>query len=181
MKLLEGKAVDDLDGGLDPQKGYKSLLHGESPEIRCFNSFTDEVQFIAAYLKELIKEGVEMNTACLVVRTNDLLKQYEAAFHERGIKTYLVKRSVAEDRKAVGLRLATMHRVKGLEFDEVVIASVNEGIVPLQLPSVGSQSSELAEENENLERALLYVSATRAKKKVVITSYGKKSDLLSNL
>ena len=56
-----------------------------------------------------------------------------------------------------------------------------EGIVPLQLPSMGYQSSELAEENENLERALLYVSATRAKKKVVITSYGKKSNFLNNL
>ncbi|MDP2645963.1 MAG: 3'-5' exonuclease [Desulfobacterales bacterium] len=181
VKLLEGKAVDDLDGGLDPQKGYKSLLHGESPEVRCFNSFTEEVQFIAAYLNELIKERIDMNTACLVVRTNDLLKQYEAALLESGIKTYLVKRTVADDRKAPGLRLATMHRVKGLEFDEVIIASVNDGLVPLQLPSMGYQSSELTEENENLERALLYVAATRAKKKVVITSYGGKSSLLSNL
>ncbi len=181
VKLLEGKAVDDLDGGLDSQKGYKSLLHGDSPEIRCFNSFTEEVQFIAAYLKELTKEGVDVNTVCLVARTNDLLKQYESALQERGIKTYLIKRSVAEDRKAVGLRLATMHRVKGLEFDDVIIASVNDGIVPLPLSSIVDSSSELAEESENLERALLYVSATRAKKKVLMTSYGKKSGFLTSI
>jgi len=178
VKLLDGKAVDDLDGGLDSQKGYKSLLHGDSPEVRFFNSFTEEIQFIAAYLNELIKEGVDVNTVCLVARTNDLLKQYESALQERGVKTYLVKRSVAEDRKAGGLRLATMHRVKGLEFDDVIIASVNEGVVPLQSSSFGDPSSDLAEENENLERALLYVSATRAKKKVLMTGYGVKSRFL---
>ena len=174
VQLLEGKASDDLDGGLDSQKGYKSLLHGDSPEIRHFHSFTEEVQFIATYLNALIKEGIDVNTVCLVARTNDLLKQYESALQEKGIKTYLIKRSVAEDRKAGGLRLATMHRVKGLEFDDVIIASVNEGVVPLQLPAMDDQSTGLAEENENLERALLYVSATRAKKKVLMTSYGSK-------
>ncbi len=33
VKLLEGRVVDDLDGGMDSQKGYKSLMHGESPEV----------------------------------------------------------------------------------------------------------------------------------------------------
>jgi len=178
VKLLEGKTVDDLDGGLDEQKGYKSLLHGDLPEIRSFSSFTEEVQFIASYLNELIKEGADVNTVCLVARTNDLLKQYEAALQESHVKTYLVKRSVAEDRKAAGLRLATMHRVKGLEFDYVIIASVNDGVVPLQSSSFGDASSEQAEETENLERALLYVSATRAKKKVLMTCYGKSSPFL---
>jgi len=178
VKLLEGKAIDDLDGGLDSQKGYKSLLHGDLPDVRCFNSFTEEVQFIAAYLNELIKDGVDVSTVCLVARTNDLLKQYESALQERGIKTYLVKRSVAEDRKAAGLRLATMHRVKGLEFDDVIIASVNEGVVPLQYSSIGTSSSDLREETEYLERALLYVSATRAKKKVLMTSYGESTPFL---
>ncbi len=178
VKLLEGKAVDDLDGGLDSQKGYKSLLHGDLPEIKHFSSFTEEVQFIASYLNKLIKEGVAVNTVCLVARTNDLLKQYEAALQEKGVKTYLVKRSVAEDRKADGLRLATMHRVKGLEFDYVIIASVNDGVVPLQSSSFGDLSSDQAEETENLERALLYVSATRAKKKVLMTCYGESSPFL---
>jgi superfamily I DNA/RNA helicase len=179
VRLLEGKVVDDLDGGIDSQKGYKSLLHGDAPEIHCFNSFTAEVHFITDYLNELIKTGIDMNTVCLVARTNDLLKQYESALKENGIKTYLIKRSVADDRNAVGLRLATMHRVKGLEFDEVIIASVNDGVVPLQSSLFGDSFSDIAEETDNLERALLYVAATRAKKKVLMTCYGKGSPFIN--
>jgi superfamily I DNA/RNA helicase/mRNA-degrading endonuclease RelE of RelBE toxin-antitoxin system len=178
VRLLEGKSIDDLDGGIDSQKGYKSLLHGDAPEIRSFNSFTEEVQFITNYLDELIKTGINVNTVCLVARTNDLIKQYDTSLKEKGVKTYLIKRSVADDRGKAGLRLATMHRVKGLEFDEVIIASVNDGVVPLQASLFGDLSSDVAEESDNLERALLYVAATRAKKKVMMTCYGKSSPYL---
>jgi len=71
-----------------------------------------------------------------------------------------------------------MHRVKGLEFDHLVIAGVNEGIVPLQMVLEGQDNPLAVEENELRERALLYVSATRAKKNVLVTSFGKKSRFL---
>ena len=36
VRLLEGRPIDDLDGGQDDQKGYMSLTHGESPAVtRC--------------------------------------------------------------------------------------------------------------------------------------------------
>jgi len=178
VKLLEGTTSDDLDGGTDSQQGYKSLLHGAPPEIRHFNSFSEEVQFIATYLEGLVNAGIDLNTVCLVARTNDLLKQYESALEERGIKTYLIKRSVAEDRKTSGLRLATMHRVKGLEFDEVIIASLNKGIMPLESSAISDIISVSDNDHENLERALLYVSTTRTKKKVLMTNYGESSPFL---
>ncbi len=66
-----------------------------------------------------------------------------------------------------------MHRVKGLEFDEIIIASVNDSVVPLQASLFGDLSSDIAEETDNLERALLYVAATEQRKKVLMTCYGK--------
>ena len=72
-----------------------------------------------------------------------------------------------------------MHRVKGLEFDVVIIAGVNDGIVPLELDANPSSDPVIRIERENRERALLYVAATRAKKEVVVTSFGKKSPYLS--
>ena len=70
-----------------------------------------------------------------------------------------------------GVVLTTMHSSKGLEFDNVYIVGVNEGIVPYQL---GDDSKLDIEE----ERRLLYVAITRAKRLLVISSplkrFGKK-------
>ncbi len=174
-RLLEGRKIDDLDAGVDDQKGYKALLHGDPPRVVNMASMAQETDFIVNHLKQLKSQSVPINSVCLVCRTHSLLLQYEASLQAAGFATYLVKRNAAENRSAPGLRLATMHRVKGLEFDHIVIAGVNEGIVPLQIVLEGQDNPLAVEENELRERALLYVSATRAKKDVLVTSFGKKS------
>jgi superfamily I DNA/RNA helicase len=164
VNLLEGLSIDDLDGGTDDQKGYKSLLHGVTPQVRIFSTFKDETRFVVAYLKDLEGQGQPLNGVCLTARTNELLKQYEADLGEQGIPTYFIRRSEAEDRKIPGVRLATMHRVKGLEFDRVIIAGVNNGIVPYEKGASSPSDPVLRKESEVHERALLYVAATRAKR-----------------
>ena len=179
--LLKGVKVDDLDGGTDDQKGYKALLHGIMPDVRHFNNFQEEVSFIAEYIRKIKNETGSIKEVCLVARTNNLLKQYESAISAKGFEIYLVRRSEAEDRTSPGLRLATMHRVKGLEFDRVIIAGVNEGVVPFEGAQSYSSDTVVKRESEIQERALLYVSATRAKKEVVVTSFGKSSRFLDNM
>lgn len=181
VSLLKGIKVDDLDGGLDDQKGYKSLLHGVVPVVRNFKSFREEVDFIVEYLLKIKDEEEAVKEICLVARTNKLLKQYESALNDKDMDTYFIRRSEAEDRMAPGLRLATMHRVKGLEFDRVIIAGVNDGIVPYEGVMSDSSDPIVKRESEVHERALLYVSATRAKKEVLVTSFGKPSRFLDKL
>lgn len=181
VSLLKGIKVDDLDGGLDDQKGYKSLLHGVVPVVRNFKSFREEVDFIVEYLLKIKDKEEAIKEICLVARTNKLLKQYESALNDKDMDTYFIRRSEAEDRMAPGLRLATMHRVKGLEFDRVIIAGVNDGIVPYEGVMSDSSDPIVKRESEVHERALLYVSATRAKKEVLVTSFGKPSRFLDNL
>jgi len=82
------------------------------------------------------------------------------------------------DETSTGVRLATMHRVKGLEFDHMVIASVNKGIVPLPAAAYAVAWSERTAA-ETAERALLYVAATRAKKELTVLSFGDASPFLS--
>lgn len=179
--LLKGVKIDDLDGGTDDQKGYKSLLHGVMPDVRHFDTFQEEVHFITEYLNKIENKTGAIKEVCLVARTNNLLKQYESAICDKGFEIYFVRRSEAEDRSSPGLRLATMHRVKGLEFDRVIIAGVNEGIVPFEGRGTDSSDPIVKRESEVHERALLYVSATRAKKEVVVTSFGKSSRFLDNM
>lgn len=179
VSLLEGINSDDLDAGLDDQKGYKSLLHGSAPEVRGFDSFRDEVEFLAERLQQLVDQGELLATVCLVARTNKLLKQYESALGEKDISTYFISRNEAENRTMPGLRLATMHRVKGLEFDRVFIAGVNEETVPYTGRQNDSSDPIVQRGSETQERALLYVAATRAKQEVIVTSFGRPSPFLS--
>ena len=178
VNLLEGVSFDDLDGGLDDQKGYKSLIHGIVPRVEHTASFQSEIDFIIQYLDQIEQEGGSISEICLVARTHDLLKQYEGALKVKGKETYFVRRSEAEDRRKGGIRLATMHRVKGLEFDRVIIAGVNDRIVPLEGEWTKTNDSVIQRESETHERALLYVAATRAKKEVIVTSFGEPSNFL---
>lgn len=178
VSLLKRVAIDDLDGEADHQKGYKSLLHGADPMVHGFSTFDEEIDFIAQYLQEVRGEDGGLNGVCVVARTNDLLTQYGNALREKGFDTYPIKRSEAEDRNVPGVRLATMHRVKGLEFDRIVIAGANAGIIPLEGPDSHSTDPTVRADAETGERSLLYVAATRAKKAVVVTAFGKPSRLL---
>jgi superfamily I DNA/RNA helicase len=91
---------------------------------------------------------------------------------------YEVKRDTAEQRERPGVRAATMHRVKGLEFEHVVIAAANDGVVPLSY-ALADADDEITQRNmETGERALLYVALTRAKRSALITGYGELSPYL---
>ena len=173
VALLQDVSIDDLDGGKDDNSRYKSLVHGQAPEIRIFSTFDEEVRGIVDY----VKSG-DIARTCLVTRTNDRLAQYESALAQANIETFRLKRSEAEDHDAPGLRLATMHRVKGLEFDRVIIASMNEGMIPLDVGEMCSEDGAVREEAEKRERALFYVAVTRARRQALLTAFGRPSPWL---
>ncbi len=180
VRLLEGRSFDDLDGNSDSQKGYCSLLRGESPQIIETATFADEVKKIISHIKSLQKSGVNLDSVCLVARTNELVDHYEGAIKSAEIRVYRIHRSIAEDRQTPGLRLATMHRVKGLEFDHIIIAGVNEDVVPLTTIQTSYSDAFDAAENETRERALLYVAVTRAKRSAIVSTYGRRSPFLAS-
>jgi superfamily I DNA/RNA helicase/mRNA-degrading endonuclease RelE of RelBE toxin-antitoxin system len=178
VNLLKGLSFDDLDGGNDNQKGYKSLLHGSEPSLNFFSGFSDEIKYIMSFIKQMVDMGEPMRSICLVVRTNEMLKQYEGALKSNDIPTFTIKRNYSESTSPPGVRLATMHRVKGLEFNYVIIAAVNDGLVPFINTRRHTQSKIELQEVETRERCLLYVAATRAKKELLVTSFGKASKLI---
>ena len=175
--LLNGISFDDLDDGADIGGKCQSLTHGEKPIIENFGNANDEFDFILGEVKKLKNSGVALTDICVVARTKKLVDDYIALFTRAGIRSYAIKRNKADDRSYDGLRVATMHRVKGLEFKYVFIAAVNNRIIPL--PSAINKTDPVSEaESITSEKCLLYVAMTRAQKGVYITSYGKKSDFL---
>lgn len=65
-----------------------------------------------------------------------------------------------------------MHRVKGLEFDQVILASANDGLIPLDFVLNNKADNISREDAETEERSLVYVAITRARKSAFVLGYG---------
>jgi superfamily I DNA/RNA helicase/mRNA-degrading endonuclease RelE of RelBE toxin-antitoxin system len=177
--VLEGNPVDDLDGGIDGDKDYRSLTHGELPIKKGYISKSDEADGIAEIIKKLVEEGVDARDICVTYRTNSLGKLYESHLALKKINTYTVSRS-ADERRHPGVRLATMHRVKGLEFRYVILAGISNGVVPLPIATSGSEDPVELRQMELSERALLHVAATRAVRQLFVTWHGSASEFITS-
>lgn len=178
MNVLEGISFDDLDDGIDDGKGYISVSHGEQPTVSVYATQDQEAAELIKSIQEQTAAGIDPREICVVARTNTLVDEYKKYLATAGIACFEVKRKQADDRSRMGVRLATMHRVKGLEFTIVYIVAANKNYIPLK--SAVNRSDEAEREAAMTgERCLLYVAMTRAKKMVRISAYGAASDFLN--
>jgi superfamily I DNA/RNA helicase len=174
VSLLEGVDFDDLDAGQDSKVGYRSLVHGKTPDVILSDTFEDEVESIAEWLT-----GAELSRCCLVARTNKLVGQYKEALEDRGIQTRILKAGASDNRVKPGLRIATMHRVKGLEYDRMVIAGVTNKMMPFHISVQQTSDVAVRRDAELMERALLYVAITRARRAALVTAHGTMSQWIT--
>jgi superfamily I DNA/RNA helicase len=140
-KLLAGAEVDDLDGGSDNTVGYRSLYTGPEPEIRTFTSGAGENAFLIERVRALCAASPPEEIAVVAKqksRVSDVAKTLAAA----GIANTVLD----GDTVGPGVRVATMHRVKGLDFTHVVMC----------WPGGAAASPDPR------DQSLLYVAATRA-------------------
>ncbi len=176
LALLQGIEVDDLDEGKDPG-GYHSLRIGTPPIVRTFKDADAEIAFIVKTLADYQKRGAQPGDTCIVARTHASVAHYRGALGDRGVAAHEIHRKVRDDGKRDQVRIATMHRVKGLEFRHVIIAGVQSDQMPLALGNKHADETSRAAHVQS-ERQLLYVAATRARDELVITGYGKPSEFI---
>lgn len=173
---------DDLDGEESPTGDSRSLMSGPVPETQRFASQSDEMDAVREWIyglcgtaenmagDEFDGERVDPRNVCVVARSRYCIDQWYKTLDD-GLPygVYRLGRD-AENRQRQGIRIATMHRVKGLEFDYVVVVDVNDGVCPPKpaLQAAGSDSVALNEIYRE-ERSLIYVAMTRAKKSVLLT------------
>lgn len=147
--------------------GFKKNLRSVSGErgepiyIARRYSPEDEAEYIAKLIRCMDGE------TGILVRVNWLMAPIKEALNQKNIN-YKVLRDTSrtlddgnEDEPA-RVFISTIHAAKGLEFDNVIIAGVEEGIIPHYLSLDGYGNIEE-------ERRLFYVALTRAKQQVVIT------------
>lgn len=177
VSVLSNVPVDDLDNGEDTSKGYISLMHGEMPEIIVKDNFTEEADAIIERVEQLEAAGANLRDMCVVARTKSIRDAFGSALSKAGIKTYEIMANGIDRRHQEGVRLATMHRVKGLEFQNVFIVGANENTLPLR--HFKSDDPVELREHEMSERSLLHVAMTRAMRSLTISSHGNLSKFLN--
>ncbi|EOA54236.1 hypothetical protein HMPREF1214_04200 [Bacteroides sp. HPS0048] len=180
VSVVKDQKYDDLDGGEENNKGYISLVHGERPSYKIFQSGIDEVKQVLHYLDICETEGIHAKDICIASKTRAMYKDVQDELHRKGVKYCEVKNG---DRKGDkdGLSFSTFHSLKGLEFRVVILIGVTERSMPSVVSSnYPFMEMDAAEQKEYLAniRSLLYVAITRARQIVFITGYGEKTRLL---
>lgn len=149
VALLEGRDIDDLDGGKDDNRRYKSLSHGVTPEITAVPSpeqaIVDAVARVDGWRRE--RNDGSNPVICIMTATKRARDAVAAALDARSIKSRVIDTTAIDDADEATVRVSTMHRAKGLEFDRVVVIAG------------GSGSNGLDDDAARL----LYVALTRAK------------------
>jgi superfamily I DNA/RNA helicase/mRNA-degrading endonuclease RelE of RelBE toxin-antitoxin system len=175
--VLRDLSFDDLDGGAD-DCACRSLTHGEAPRVVNFPNAAQEMEFVVGEILALREAGAVLRNICLAAREDKLLNGYDSKLGEAGLPTRKITRSQGDRRAVEAVRLATMHRIKGLEFQYVFIVAANKGVIPHPVAFAPDSDDLSRAETEAAERCLLYVALTRAQKKAYVTSYGPASELI---
>ena len=119
------------------------------------------------YVKELEAEDTEEARARIENIDEFISKaaDYEASAAEPSLSGFLQEVALVADIDSVDdssdyVLLMTLHSAKGLEFNEVYMAGMEDGLFPSYMTITGDDPSDLEE-----ERRLCYVGITRARKK----------------
>jgi mRNA-degrading endonuclease RelE of RelBE toxin-antitoxin system len=177
--LLLGPEVSDVDGNAEHRRGTVSVFNGPSPDIRTFGSQIEEIEAIAAWLKNITAEGIEPHEIGVFVRSDAELARAESAFTQTGIPFKILDQQV--ETTSGQASISTMHLAKGLEFRAVAVMACDDEIIPLQerIERVGDDAD--LQEVYDTERHLLYVACTRARDHLLVTSTEPASEFLDDL
>ena len=154
VALLEGVAVDDLDDGTDDNARYKSLSHGPAPILESCPSREALVERLKAILTAwgVVPEAPHLGATCIMAESKAARDQLMATLRAAGYAVESIEPDTRVSAEANCLLCATMHRAKGLEFQNVIVTSstVRQG------------------DREAVAPQLLYVALTRAKQRAAL-------------
>jgi superfamily I DNA/RNA helicase len=171
-------AVDDMDGAHDELSGYRSLMSGPAPQLHGYRSFDEEAAALIDWIKTAAAEEASLSSICVLGRTNRDVDALEKALADAGLLTVRLANNQPDDAAKKGVRLATMHRAKGFEFERVVMAGLTDDGLPPRAARREAIDAASKREVVERERSLIHVAATRAKKELRVSWHGVRPKLL---
>lgn len=177
--LLLGPSVSDVDGEVETRKGTISVFDGPTPAIKSWPSVAAEASGVGEWIRQQIAEGLAPQEIGVIVRAESEVPRARAAV-ERAEQPFTV---LDDQMNLVSTKvcISTMHLAKGLEFRAVAVIACDDQIIPSQSRIEAITDEADLEEVYATERHLLYVAATRARDKLLISGVEPVSEFLQDL
>ncbi len=176
--VLNEDILELTDSQVENRKSI-STFSGPKPEIKSFDNQIDEVDGLVKWIKSKINQGIDLHEMIILSREVSGLKPFSKKLKENNISCWELDASSNFIYNEVGL--ATVRRVKGLEYRCVAIVNCNEDQFPSEkeLAKIG----DISDEDDFLIREinLLYVAMTRARDNLYISHTGPSSMYLDNI
>ncbi|MFC7387282.1 UvrD-helicase domain-containing protein [Sphaerisporangium rhizosphaerae] len=168
-------ATAGLDGAADDLAGLHSPTNGRRPMVRSFTDQEQELTGLVEQIRSWEAEGVELAAIGVASRSHELIRTAQRALHAAAIGSVDLESDVSAD----GLRIGTMHGMKGREFRCVAVIGVRAGLVPLPGAITPHDEDPMVHERDvQRERCLLFVAGTRARDSLYISYSGTPSVFL---
>ncbi len=163
-RLLQ-PAMTDQDGISESRRGTVSVFDGPEPQVLLVRDETAEIRAVAAWIGECRAQGIARDELALLVRGSGQIGRAQAAADMAGCVVPVIP----------------MHDAKGLEFRAVAIMALDENVLPD--PQRLSEVGDLAdlEAIQETERHLLYVAATRARDRLLLSCVSPGSEFLDDV
>ncbi|MFF5262979.1 UvrD-helicase domain-containing protein [Actinomadura viridis] len=174
VPLLGLGPAQGLDDSADTLDGYRSPIHGHRPMVRAYPDVEAELDGLVTQVRRWLDDGVEPTAIGIAARYKYLLKKATDRLKDAGIKAFQVHS------RSEGVRVGTMHRMKGLEFRCVAVIGVDDASVPA--PSAIADEGEDAKahaQDVQKERCLLFVACTRARDHLYVSYASEPSSFLA--
>lgn len=173
IKVLTGEQAVGLDGAEDSLSGYRSVTRGQRPALAGHPDRLSELDALVEQVGRWLDQGVEPHAIGVAARTNYLVEDIAKTFREAHIP-------VADDAAGVsGVHVATMHGMKGLEFQCLAVTGLTADVLPAPHAVTAAAEDPVAHRQDlQRERCLLFVAATRARDMLYLSHAGTPSPLL---
>jgi hypothetical protein len=162
-----------LDDSPDTLAGYRSVTRGGVPTLTAHHTRNDEFEALIERVGTWLEQGVEPHAIGVAARTGKLVKTITATLTGAYIP-------VADDNHGTpGVRVATMHGMKGLEFQCLAVVGLDLDVLPaVNAVTPAADDPHAHRQDLQRERCLLFVALTRARDVLYLSHSGKPSELL---
>ena len=151
---------------------------GVYPVYRNFKNKVSEAEYIAETIKNELKDKYDYKDIAIISKLKNQLKDIKVFLEKKNIPYRELESNEELDFNEDCVKLLTMHCAKGLQFKSVIIAGLNDKIIPSRNFENEFEDSDFV---ESIDRRLLYVGMTRATEELFLSSYANPSKFIKDI